>query len=85
MVVFLFKSTYRIDLANIVRRRGYKVIRELLANSAETDVDESNAEKQSIAEHGVAIADPQDMVAGQFTFCPFERGFFFFFYNVTIT
>lgn len=52
------------------------MIRELLADSAETDADESNAEKQSIAEHGVAIADPQDVVTGQFTFCPFECGFF---------
>ncbi|KAF3441818.1 hypothetical protein FNV43_RR15733 [Rhamnella rubrinervis] len=56
-----FSEHGRNDLANIVRRRGYKVIRELLANSTETDVDEFNVE-ESITEHKVAISDRQDIV-----------------------
>ncbi|KAF5750419.1 hypothetical protein HS088_TW03G00755 [Tripterygium wilfordii] len=34
----------RNDLANIVRRRGYKLVRELLANSIQTDVVKSNTD-----------------------------------------
>lgn len=32
----LYCNIYRKDLANIVRRRGHKLIKELLADSAET-------------------------------------------------
>ncbi|XWS66834.1 hypothetical protein CRYUN_Cryun05aG0235000 [Craigia yunnanensis] len=41
----------RNDLANIVRRRGYKLIKKLLTSSPVTDVDGFNAEKSLIEKH----------------------------------
>lgn len=49
------------------------MIRELLTNSTETDVDEFNVE-ESIAERKVAISDRQeDTVTGQFAFCSCQK------------
>ncbi|XVF07846.1 hypothetical protein REPUB_Repub06bG0174900 [Reevesia pubescens] len=41
----------RNDLANIVRRRGYKLIKKLLTNSPETDIDGFNVEKSVVEKH----------------------------------
>lgn len=57
----MFSFLYRTDLANIVRRRGYKVIREFLTNSRETDLDEEG----NIDEQKGAISDRGDMLTGQ--------------------
>lgn len=39
---FVFTLLYRQDLANLVRRRGYKLIKELLAASQEIEVTDSD-------------------------------------------
>ncbi|CAN0881158.1 Protein PTST homolog 3, chloroplastic [Linum grandiflorum] len=41
----------RIDLANIVRRRGHKQIRELLANSSKLEVDDQSSDKECTSNH----------------------------------
>ncbi|XVE61662.1 hypothetical protein DITRI_Ditri06bG0058000 [Diplodiscus trichospermus] len=41
----------RNDLANIVRRRGYKVIRKLLTSSLITDIDGSSVEESVVEKH----------------------------------
>lgn len=46
----------RKDLANIVRRRGYKLIGELLANSVQTDVCGSPMQKNLADEQAGAAA-----------------------------
>lgn len=56
----------RNDLANIVRRRGYKLIRELLANSTENDSDgldqkkSFEANQDAVRDHEVILTEGQD-------------------------
>ncbi|XP_030926316.1 protein PTST homolog 3, chloroplastic isoform X2 [Quercus lobata] len=54
----------RNDLANIVRRRGYKLIRELLANSTTSNNDGLDP-KKSFDENQGAISDHEHILAGQ--------------------
>ncbi|XP_050243180.1 protein PTST homolog 3, chloroplastic isoform X1 [Quercus robur] len=54
----------RNDLANIVRRRGYKLIRELLANSTTSNNDGLDP-KKSFDENQGAIGDHEHILAGQ--------------------
>ncbi|KAK6231656.1 hypothetical protein SCA6_001729 [Theobroma cacao] len=54
----------RNDLANIVRRRGYKLIKKLLTSSPEIDIDGFNAEK-SVVEKCDATVDSEDILEGQ--------------------
>ncbi|XP_038697897.1 protein PTST homolog 3, chloroplastic isoform X2 [Tripterygium wilfordii] len=54
----------RNDLANIVRRRGYKLVRELLANSIQTDVVKSNTDAIS-TEKQDETDNHEDKLAGQ--------------------
>ncbi|XP_022742329.1 uncharacterized protein LOC111293715 isoform X3 [Durio zibethinus] len=54
----------RSDLANIVRRRGYKLIKKLLMSSPETDNDGFNLEKNVIEKHD-ATSDSADTFEGQ--------------------
>ncbi|XP_021289231.1 uncharacterized protein LOC110420294 isoform X2 [Herrania umbratica] len=54
----------RNDLANIVRRRGYKLIKRLLTSSPEIDIDGFNAEK-SVVEKCDATGDSEDILEGQ--------------------
>ncbi|XP_021289232.1 uncharacterized protein LOC110420294 isoform X3 [Herrania umbratica] len=51
----------RNDLANIVRRRGYKLIKRLLTSSPEIDIDGFNAEK-SVVEKCDATGDSEDIL-----------------------
>ncbi|KAE8099667.1 hypothetical protein FH972_017627 [Carpinus fangiana] len=54
----------RKDLANIVRRRGYKLIRELLANSIKSDIDGLD-QKKSFDANLDAVSDHEDILTGQ--------------------
>ncbi|XVF76389.1 hypothetical protein PTKIN_Ptkin13bG0262600 [Pterospermum kingtungense] len=54
----------RNDLANIVRRRGYKLVTKLLTSSLETDVDGFDVEK-SVTEKRDAPGDSEDSFQGQ--------------------
>ncbi|KAG8648579.1 hypothetical protein MANES_08G011400v8 [Manihot esculenta] len=56
----------RTDLAHIVRRRGYKLLRRLLLNSMKEEIDESNEEK-SLAREQDIFSDHIDIltVTGQ--------------------
>ncbi|XP_021892690.1 uncharacterized protein LOC110810734 isoform X2 [Carica papaya] len=45
----LMQMLYRNDLANIVRRRGYKIVRELLANSTKLDHHQPSADEKLTA------------------------------------
>ncbi|XP_058003462.1 protein PTST homolog 3, chloroplastic isoform X2 [Hevea brasiliensis] len=54
----------RTDLAHIVRRRGYKVIRDLLSNSMEEEIDGSNIEK-TLPKEQDTISDHTDILTGQ--------------------
>lgn len=67
---------HRTDLANIVRRRGYKLIRDLLSNSTKEDTDGSNLEK-SLAEGHNAISDSADISTGQYMVLLSMLGFLF--------
>ena len=58
MVIF-----YRNDLANIVKRRGYKLIRELLANSTTSNIDGLDL-KKSFDENQGAISDYEHILTG---------------------
>lgn len=61
---------HRNDLAYIVRRRGYKLIRELLADSRETESTDIHGNADNcIAENHDAIDDGRkDIVTGQYMF-----------------
>ncbi|CAK9176098.1 unnamed protein product, partial [Ilex paraguariensis] len=59
-----FSQYGRQDLANIVRRRGYKLIRELLATSTETNVNGSDAE-EGLVEKKDTVSASLDELAGQ--------------------
>ncbi|XP_065856414.1 protein PTST homolog 3, chloroplastic isoform X2 [Euphorbia lathyris] len=50
-----FSAHGRTDLANIVRRRGYKLVRDLLSNSREAEISGFNVE-QKLAEQQDAIS-----------------------------
>ncbi|XP_062166681.1 protein PTST homolog 3, chloroplastic isoform X2 [Alnus glutinosa] len=54
----------RNDLANVVRRRGYKRIRELLANSTKSDIDGLD-QKKSFDANQDAVSDHEDVLTGQ--------------------
>lgn len=57
-VYFYIFILFRNDLANIVRRRGYKVIREFLANSRGTDLDEEenkDEKKGAISDRNIRV------------------------------
>lgn len=56
-------NIYRNDLANIVRRRGYKLIRELLANSTTSNNDGLDP-KKSFDENQGAISDHEHILTG---------------------
>lgn len=58
---------YRKDLANIVRRRGYKLIRELLANSIKSDIDGLD-QKKSFDANQDAVGDHEGILTGQYLF-----------------
>lgn len=66
----LSEMIHRGDLANIVRRRGYKFIRELLADSTETESTDIDGNVDNcIAENHDAIDDGRkDIVTGQYMF-----------------
>ncbi|GMI80960.1 PROTEIN TARGETING TO STARCH 3 [Hibiscus trionum] len=55
----------RNDLANIIRRRGYKLIRQLLSSSPVTDSDGFVAEKSAVQKHD-ANGDSEDTFKGQY-------------------
>ncbi|XP_010490822.1 PREDICTED: uncharacterized protein LOC104768516 isoform X2 [Camelina sativa] len=56
----------RVDLANIVRRRGYKFIKELLANSdVEEDCKEVVSEENSNLETSASRVSLEDSIKGQ--------------------
>ena len=50
----------------MVRRRGYKRIKDLLSNATETDTNESDVGK-SLTENQDATSDYEDASAGQYT------------------
>ncbi|KAF5475796.1 hypothetical protein F2P56_007567 [Juglans regia] len=54
----------RKDLANIVRRRGYKLIRELISNSTKSDSDGPNP-KKSLDTNQDEIGDHEHILTGQ--------------------
>ncbi|KAG6642884.1 protein PTST homolog 3, chloroplastic isoform X1 [Carya illinoinensis] len=54
----------RKDLANIVRRRGYKLIRELVSNSTKSDSDGPNP-KKSLDRNQDEIGDHEHILTGQ--------------------
>lgn len=56
----LMQMLYRNDLANIVRRRGYKIVRELLANSTKLDHHQPSADEKLTA--------TSDSLTGQHSF-----------------
>lgn len=62
MCVIMF---YRKDLANIVRRRGYKLIRELVSNSTKSDSDGPNP-KKSLDRNQDEIGDHEHILTGQY-------------------
>jgi phage gp36-like protein len=64
MFVLIF---YRNDLANVVRRRGYKRIRELLANSTKSDIDGLD-QKKSFDANQDAVSDHEDVLTGRYLF-----------------
>lgn len=53
----------RNDLANIVRRRGYKLIRDLLSSSTESDSDELPNMEKNLAKGQDAINHSADIIA----------------------
>lgn len=53
----------RNDLANIVRRRGYKLIRDLLSSSTESDSDELPNMEKNLAKAQEAINHSADIIA----------------------
>lgn len=53
----------RNDLANIVRRRGYKLIRDLLSSSTESDSDELPNMEKNLAKAQDAINHSADIIA----------------------
>ncbi|XP_039062911.1 protein PTST homolog 3, chloroplastic-like isoform X2 [Hibiscus syriacus] len=55
----------RNDLANILKRRGYKPIKQLLSNSPKTDSNGFFAEK-SVAQKHDATGDSEDTFKGQY-------------------
>ncbi|XP_047323865.1 protein PTST homolog 3, chloroplastic [Impatiens glandulifera] len=55
----------RQDLANIVRRRGYKMLRDLLATSAETDKNEFDTKESFTTEQGEKVEDNADDVVNE--------------------
>lgn len=57
----------RTDLANIVRRRGYKRIRELLANTPKGEVNGLN-EEDSLAEGKNAVSGVASLRTGHICF-----------------
>lgn len=57
----------RNDLANIVRRRGYKLVRELLANSTKSDINGLD-QKKIIDANQDAISDHEDKLTGRYLF-----------------
>lgn len=62
-----FYNSCRKDLANIVRRRGYKVIAELLKNSTTKD----DNTKLASAENHVSGDSSKDEISGQNLSQPF--------------
>lgn len=54
----------RNDLANIVRRRGYKLVRKLLTSSLQTEIDGFDVEK-TVIEKNDATGDSEDSFQGQ--------------------
>lgn len=58
--------TNRNDLANIVRRRGYKLIRELLVDSSNTDTNGNT--DTGFAGIQDAIDDRKEIVTGQYIY-----------------
>ncbi|KAL5540787.1 hypothetical protein UlMin_042400 [Ulmus minor] len=59
-----FSQHGRTDLANKVRRRGYKLVGELLSSTKQNDADGSNV-KKGIAEKKDALVDLEDKITGQ--------------------
>lgn len=66
----------RNDLANIVRRRGHKQIRDLLTSSLYAGIDSLNA-GSGLDERPDAANDSEDLLTGQINFF-FLTGIFFF-------
>lgn len=58
---------YRKDLAYIVRRRGYKLLRELISNSTKSDCDGPNP-KKSLDANQDEMGDHEHKVTGQYLF-----------------
>ena len=65
---------YRQDLANIVRRRGYKLIRELLAASREIKAADSDVEG-SLTDKKDKASTEEDELTGGF-YCLFHHCYF---------
>ena len=64
VVFFLFVGIFlRNDLANVVRRRGYKLIRDLLSSSTESDSDELPNMGKILAKGQDAINHSADIIA----------------------
>ncbi|GLT56681.1 hypothetical protein SLA2020_297070 [Shorea laevis] len=57
-----FSKHGRKDLANLVRRRGYKLMRELLASSTRADLDAFNGEKSLVEK---SSSNSEEILAGQ--------------------
>lgn len=66
-VVTCLKKFYRTDLANIVRRRGYKHIKDLLSSATKTDTNEFDV-GESLTENQDATSDYEDESTGQYMF-----------------
>lgn len=70
----LIPISYRQDLANIVRRRGYKVIKDLLETSAKSDKKESDTESGLSGKQDISVEceyDSSHSTAGQVCFSNF--------------
>lgn len=60
----LFMISYRQDLANIVRRRGYKLVKYLLETSEKSDKKESDTEPDLSGNQDISVKYEDDS-AGQ--------------------
>ncbi len=70
----LCANIYRNDLANIVRRRGYELIRELLANSTTSNIDGLDP-KKNFDDNQDAVSDHGDILTGLYLFLLCMLGF----------
>ena len=64
---FVLTLLYRQDLANLVRRRGYKLIKELLAASQEVKVNDFNVD-ESLTDNQENTNTEEDESTGVFFF-----------------